>query len=88
MDDWQKIEGPFKHATEHSRKSRSRGDEGMFNALTLSLLPSREVLVMNRVTKRCLEMKKDTWSIYVHVVQTCTTQAWTIQYTMQNWGSN
>uniref|UniRef100_G1MAV3 Polypeptide N-acetylgalactosaminyltransferase n=1 Tax=Ailuropoda melanoleuca TaxID=9646 RepID=G1MAV3_AILME len=46
------------------------------------------MLVMNRVTKRCLEMKKDTWSIYVHVVQTCTTQAWTIQYTMQNWGSN
>ncbi|XP_039111686.1 probable polypeptide N-acetylgalactosaminyltransferase 8 [Hyaena hyaena] len=44
--------------------------------------------VVNRATKRCLEMKKDTSSIYVPVLQTCTTQVWTIQYTVQNWGSN
>ncbi|XP_038432476.1 probable polypeptide N-acetylgalactosaminyltransferase 8 isoform X7 [Canis lupus familiaris] len=42
--------------------------------------------VMNRATKRCLEMKKDTLGTYVPVLQNCTTQAWTIQYTMQNWG--
>nr|XP_025707623.1 probable polypeptide N-acetylgalactosaminyltransferase 8 [Callorhinus ursinus] len=44
--------------------------------------------VMNRATKRCQEMKKDTSGIYEPVLQTCTTQAWTIQYTVQNWGSN
>ncbi|XP_027450030.1 LOW QUALITY PROTEIN: probable polypeptide N-acetylgalactosaminyltransferase 8 [Zalophus californianus] len=44
--------------------------------------------LMNRATKRCLEMKKDTSGIYEPVLQTCTTQAWTIQYTVQNWGSN
>uniref|UniRef100_A0A667FSB6 Polypeptide N-acetylgalactosaminyltransferase n=1 Tax=Lynx canadensis TaxID=61383 RepID=A0A667FSB6_LYNCA len=38
--------------------------------------------VMNKATKRCLEMKKDTLGIYVPVLQTCTTQVWTIQYTV------
>ncbi|CAD7670406.1 unnamed protein product [Nyctereutes procyonoides] len=42
--------------------------------------------VMNRATKQCLEMKKDTSGTYVPVLQNCITQAWTIQYTMQNWG--
>ncbi|XP_044082348.1 probable polypeptide N-acetylgalactosaminyltransferase 8 [Neovison vison] len=44
--------------------------------------------VVNRATKRCLEMKKDTSGIYVLVLQNCTTQVWTIQYTVRNWGSN
>ncbi|XP_058413592.1 probable polypeptide N-acetylgalactosaminyltransferase 8 [Diceros bicornis minor] len=44
--------------------------------------------VINRATKRCLEMKKDTSGVYRLVLQTCTSQVWTIQYTVRNWGSN
>ncbi|XP_055250673.1 probable polypeptide N-acetylgalactosaminyltransferase 8 isoform X3 [Moschus berezovskii] len=44
--------------------------------------------VINRVTKRCLEMKKDVWGGYTLVLQACTAQVWTIQYTVRNWGSD
>ncbi|XP_007935382.1 probable polypeptide N-acetylgalactosaminyltransferase 8 [Orycteropus afer afer] len=44
--------------------------------------------VINRTTKRCLEIKKDTSGTYVPVLQTCTTQVWKIQHTIRDWGSN
>ncbi|XP_061275073.1 probable polypeptide N-acetylgalactosaminyltransferase 8, partial [Bos javanicus] len=44
--------------------------------------------VINRITKRCLEMKKDIWGGYTLVLQACTTQVWTIQYAVRNWGSD
>lgn len=44
--------------------------------------------VRNRATQRCLEIKKDTSGYFVPVLQTCTTQGWTIQHTVRNWGAN
>ncbi|KAI4586238.1 hypothetical protein MJG53_004025 [Ovis ammon polii x Ovis aries] len=44
--------------------------------------------VINRVTRRCLEMKRDIWGGYTLVLRACTTQVWTIQYTVRNWGSD
>ncbi|XP_040089447.1 probable polypeptide N-acetylgalactosaminyltransferase 8 [Oryx dammah] len=44
--------------------------------------------VINRVTRRCLEMKKDVWGDYTLVLRACTMQVWTIQYTVQSWGSD
>ncbi|KAM9073040.1 LOW QUALITY PROTEIN: putative polypeptide N-acetylgalactosaminyltransferase 8 [Megaptera novaeangliae] len=46
--------------------------------------PGRAVL--NRTTKRCVETKRDTSGGYTFVLQTCTTQVWTLQYTAGNWG--
>ncbi|XP_008141974.1 probable polypeptide N-acetylgalactosaminyltransferase 8 [Eptesicus fuscus] len=43
--------------------------------------------IINRATKRCLEIKKVS-SYYVPVLRTCTTQVWTIQHTLGNWGSH
>ncbi|XP_032111841.1 probable polypeptide N-acetylgalactosaminyltransferase 8 [Sapajus apella] len=42
--------------------------------------------VMNRDTKRCLEMKKDPSGSHVLVLQTCTMQVWEIQHTIRDWG--
>ncbi|XP_062970908.1 probable polypeptide N-acetylgalactosaminyltransferase 8 [Cynocephalus volans] len=42
--------------------------------------------VVNRSTRRCLEIK-NTSGAFVLVLQTCTTQVWEIQYTVGNWGS-
>ncbi|XP_025257233.1 probable polypeptide N-acetylgalactosaminyltransferase 8 [Theropithecus gelada] len=42
--------------------------------------------IINRDTKRCLEMKKDLLGKHVLVLQTCTTQAWEIQHTVGDWG--
>uniref|UniRef100_H2NG67 Polypeptide N-acetylgalactosaminyltransferase n=1 Tax=Pongo abelii TaxID=9601 RepID=H2NG67_PONAB len=42
--------------------------------------------VINRDTKRCLEMKKDLSGSHVLVLQTCTTQVWEIQHTVRDWG--
>ncbi|XP_010357462.2 probable polypeptide N-acetylgalactosaminyltransferase 8 [Rhinopithecus roxellana] len=42
--------------------------------------------VINRDTKRCLEMKKDLLGNHVLVLQTCTTQAWEIQHAVGDWG--
>uniref|UniRef100_A0A2K6QCV2 Polypeptide N-acetylgalactosaminyltransferase n=1 Tax=Rhinopithecus roxellana TaxID=61622 RepID=A0A2K6QCV2_RHIRO len=42
--------------------------------------------VINRDTKRCLEMKKDLLDNHVLVLQTCTTQAWEIQHAVGDWG--
>lgn len=44
--------------------------------------------VRNRATQRCLEIKKDTSGYFVPVLQTCTTQGWTIQHTVRDWGAN
>lgn len=45
--------------------------------------------IRNRATQRCLEIKKDTSGGYfIPVLQTCTTQVWTIQHTIRNWGTN
>ncbi|XP_003410825.2 probable polypeptide N-acetylgalactosaminyltransferase 8 [Loxodonta africana] len=44
--------------------------------------------IVNRATKRCLELQKDVSGTYVPVLQTCTTQVWKIQHTIRNWGSN
>ncbi|XP_077025880.1 putative polypeptide N-acetylgalactosaminyltransferase 8 isoform X2 [Tamandua tetradactyla] len=44
--------------------------------------------VINRATKRCLEIAKDTSGTYVPVLQVCTTQVWEIQHTLRNWGSH
>ncbi|XP_013843898.1 probable polypeptide N-acetylgalactosaminyltransferase 8 isoform X1 [Sus scrofa] len=44
--------------------------------------------VINRATKRCLEIKKASLDGYLLVLQTCTAQVWTIQYTVRNWGSS
>ncbi|XP_006862828.1 PREDICTED: probable polypeptide N-acetylgalactosaminyltransferase 8 [Chrysochloris asiatica] len=44
--------------------------------------------VINRATKRCLEIKKGTSGTYVLVLQTCTAQMWKIQYVIRNWGTN
>uniref|UniRef100_A0A8C9J533 Polypeptide N-acetylgalactosaminyltransferase n=1 Tax=Piliocolobus tephrosceles TaxID=591936 RepID=A0A8C9J533_9PRIM len=41
--------------------------------------------VINRDTKRCLEMKKDLLGNHVLVLQTCTTQAWEIQHAVGDW---
>ncbi|XP_036156953.1 probable polypeptide N-acetylgalactosaminyltransferase 8 isoform X1 [Myotis myotis] len=43
--------------------------------------------LINRATKRCLELKKAS-SYYMPVLRPCTTQVWTIQHTIGNWGSN
>uniref|UniRef100_A0A8C0WW24 Polypeptide N-acetylgalactosaminyltransferase n=1 Tax=Castor canadensis TaxID=51338 RepID=A0A8C0WW24_CASCN len=40
---------------------------------------------VNKDTKRCLEIRRDPSSAYVPVLQTCTPQAWEIQYTVRNW---
>ncbi|XP_006891426.1 PREDICTED: probable polypeptide N-acetylgalactosaminyltransferase 8 [Elephantulus edwardii] len=48
----------------------------------------QEKAVINKSTKRCLEIKKNSAGIYVLVLQTCTTQVWKIQHTIKNWGSN
>ncbi|XP_030660732.1 probable polypeptide N-acetylgalactosaminyltransferase 8 [Nomascus leucogenys] len=42
--------------------------------------------VINRDTKRCLEMEKDLWGSHMLVLQTCTTQVWEIQHTVRDWG--
>ncbi|XP_008574859.1 PREDICTED: probable polypeptide N-acetylgalactosaminyltransferase 8 [Galeopterus variegatus] len=42
--------------------------------------------VVNRSTRRCLEMR-NTSGAFVLVLQTCTTQVWEIQYTVSDWGS-
>ncbi|KAL2776993.1 putative polypeptide N-acetylgalactosaminyltransferase 8, partial [Daubentonia madagascariensis] len=42
--------------------------------------------VINRDTKRCLEIKKNPSGSYVLVLQTCTTQVWEIQHTIRHWG--
>ncbi|KAI2563883.1 probable polypeptide N-acetylgalactosaminyltransferase 8 [Homo sapiens] len=42
--------------------------------------------VINRDTKRCLEMKKDLLGSHVLVLQTCSTQVWEIQHTVRDWG--
>ncbi|XP_032015249.1 probable polypeptide N-acetylgalactosaminyltransferase 8 isoform X4 [Hylobates moloch] len=42
--------------------------------------------VINRDTKRCLEMEKDLWGNHMLVLQTCTTQVWEIQHTVRDWG--
>lgn len=42
----------------------------------------------NRVTNRCLEIKKSDLGFYMPVLQTCTTQVWTIQHTVRGWGAN
>ncbi|XP_066224711.1 probable polypeptide N-acetylgalactosaminyltransferase 8 [Saccopteryx leptura] len=42
----------------------------------------------NRATKRCLEVKKSNLGFYMPVLQTCTAQAWSVQHTVRNWGSN
>ncbi|XP_037703437.1 probable polypeptide N-acetylgalactosaminyltransferase 8 [Choloepus didactylus] len=44
--------------------------------------------VINRATKRCLEITKDTSGTYVLVLQICTTQVWEIQHTLRNWESH
>uniref|UniRef100_A0A8C8Z2W5 Polypeptide N-acetylgalactosaminyltransferase n=1 Tax=Prolemur simus TaxID=1328070 RepID=A0A8C8Z2W5_PROSS len=44
--------------------------------------------VINRGTRRCLEIKKDPSGGYVLVLQTCTGQVWGIQHTVRNWGRN
>ncbi|XP_047405645.1 probable polypeptide N-acetylgalactosaminyltransferase 8 [Sciurus carolinensis] len=41
--------------------------------------------VMNRDTKRCLEIRKDPSGTYIPVLQNCTTQMWEIQYIIRNW---
>ncbi|XP_036311609.1 probable polypeptide N-acetylgalactosaminyltransferase 8 [Pipistrellus kuhlii] len=43
--------------------------------------------IINRATKRCLEIKKVSL-YYKPVLRTCTTQVWTIQHTLGDWGSN
>ncbi|ELK36865.1 Putative polypeptide N-acetylgalactosaminyltransferase 8 [Myotis davidii] len=43
--------------------------------------------LINRATKRCLELKKAS-GYYMPVMRPCTTQVWTIQHTIGNWGSN
>ncbi|XP_060110003.1 probable polypeptide N-acetylgalactosaminyltransferase 8 [Heteronotia binoei] len=44
--------------------------------------------VINRKTKRCLEIVKDQGaSVYRLVLQNCTGQKWTIQHTVKDWGS-
>ncbi|XP_021574013.1 probable polypeptide N-acetylgalactosaminyltransferase 8 [Carlito syrichta] len=42
--------------------------------------------VINRDTKRCLEIQREASGTYVLVLQTCTTQVWGIQHTVGNWG--
>lgn len=59
---------------------------GRFNTLIVSL-PIQGRAIINRATKRCLEIKKVS-SYYVPVLRTCTTQVWTIQHTLGHWGSN
>lgn len=51
-------------------------------------LPIQGRAVRNRATQRCLEIKKDTSGYFVPVLQTCTTQGWTIQHTVRDWGAN
>ncbi|XP_058138602.1 probable polypeptide N-acetylgalactosaminyltransferase 8 isoform X4 [Dasypus novemcinctus] len=43
--------------------------------------------VINRATRRCLEIKRDPSGTYVPVLQTCTTQVWAIQHVLGNWPS-
>ncbi|XP_015266663.1 PREDICTED: probable polypeptide N-acetylgalactosaminyltransferase 8 [Gekko japonicus] len=46
------------------------------------------VAVVNRKTKRCLEIVKDQGASYFRLVlQNCTGQKWTIQHTVKDWGS-
>ncbi|XP_012493370.1 PREDICTED: probable polypeptide N-acetylgalactosaminyltransferase 8 [Propithecus coquereli] len=42
--------------------------------------------VINRDTRRCLEIKKDPSGSYMPVLQACTLQVWDIQHTVRNWG--
>lgn len=51
-------------------------------------VPIQGRAVRNRATGRCLEIKKDTSGSFQPVLQTCTTQVWTIQHTVRNWGSS
>lgn len=77
-------------ASEHCREGGSWGREappGAFGTLPLSL-PIQGRAVINRATKRCLEIKKASLDGYLLVLQTCTAQVWTIQYTVRNWGSS
>ncbi|XP_059539800.1 probable polypeptide N-acetylgalactosaminyltransferase 8 isoform X3 [Myotis daubentonii] len=50
-------------------------------------IPLQGRALINRATKRCLELKKAS-SYYMPVLRPCTTQVWTIQHTIGNWGSN
>ncbi|XP_077165989.1 putative polypeptide N-acetylgalactosaminyltransferase 8 [Paroedura picta] len=44
--------------------------------------------VINKITKRCLELVKDEGaSVYRLILQNCTGQKWTIQHTVKDWGS-
>lgn len=42
--------------------------------------------VINRGTKRCLEVTADNPVSYRLVMQTCTGQRWNIQHTVKDWG--
>nr|XP_044995736.1 probable polypeptide N-acetylgalactosaminyltransferase 8 [Jaculus jaculus] len=42
--------------------------------------------VVNRDTKRCLEIKKDPSGTYELVLRNCTLQRWRIQHTVRTWG--
>ncbi|NXX38866.1 GALT8 acetylgalactosaminyltransferase, partial [Tricholaema leucomelas] len=42
--------------------------------------------IINRSTKRCLEITADNQSSYRLVMQTCTGQKWNIQHTVKDWG--
>ncbi|XP_010075603.1 PREDICTED: probable polypeptide N-acetylgalactosaminyltransferase 8, partial [Pterocles gutturalis] len=42
--------------------------------------------IINRSTKRCLEITADSPASYRLVMQTCTGQRWNIQHTVKDWG--
>uniref|UniRef100_A0A8C5ZVG9 polypeptide N-acetylgalactosaminyltransferase n=1 Tax=Marmota marmota marmota TaxID=9994 RepID=A0A8C5ZVG9_MARMA len=41
--------------------------------------------IVNRDTKRCLEIRKHSSGAYMLVLQKCTTQTWELQYIIRNW---
>ncbi|KAM4839805.1 putative polypeptide N-acetylgalactosaminyltransferase 8 [Urocitellus parryii] len=41
--------------------------------------------IINRDTKRCLEIRKHSSGAYMLVLQKCTMQTWEIQYVIRNW---
>ena len=90
LDDLPRTEGALGLVSEHGRQTGSRRRDVLPGCVRNFILsPSIQGrAVINRVTKRCLEMKKDIWGGYTLVLQACTTQVWTIQYAVRNWGSD
>uniref|UniRef100_A0A8C9Q8K7 Polypeptide N-acetylgalactosaminyltransferase n=1 Tax=Spermophilus dauricus TaxID=99837 RepID=A0A8C9Q8K7_SPEDA len=55
-------------------------------AITLTLPPPTQGrAIINRDTKRCLEIRKHSSGAYMLVLQKCTMQMWEIQYVIRNW---